>query len=255
MKNENYITIQGWMRNELKLKGNELLVYALIYGFSQDDDSEFTGSVRYISEWTGATKQTVHNTLKSLHEKELLHKEESFIKGVKYCSYRAILPPVKKFDGGSQKNLPGVVKNLDRGGQKILPNNIDDNIDEKIKCIVDFLNKELGTKYRSSTETTRSAIKARLNEGFTVMDFYDVITKKRKQWKGTKMEQFLRPQTLFGTKFESYLNQTIVKEEQSEQQQPKPKAYKEFEPEPEINAVPMPEEVRRKADALGIKIG
>ena len=48
MKNENYIVIQGWMRNELNLKGNELIVYALIYGFSQDEESEFTGSVAYI---------------------------------------------------------------------------------------------------------------------------------------------------------------------------------------------------------------
>lgn len=247
MKNENYITIQGWMRNDLDLKGNELMVYALIYGFSQDKESCFAGSIGYIAEWIGATKQTVYNTLKSLCDKNMLDKQESYHNGIKFCSYTAILPPVKKIDS--------VVKNFDGGSQKILPNNIDDNIDEKIKCIVDFLNKELGTRYRPSTETTRSAIKARLNEGFTVMDFYDVITKKHKQWKGTKMEEFLRPQTLFGTKFESYLNQTIVKEEQSEPQQPRSKAYKEFEPEPEINAVPMPEEVRRKADALGIKIG
>lgn len=133
MQNEQFITIQGWMRNELGLKGNELLVYALIYGFSQDEESEFTGSIGYIADWTGATKQTVHNTLKSLHEKELLHKEESFIKGVKYCSYRAILPPVKKFDGGSQKILPGVVKKFDGSSQKILPNSIEDNIERKNK--------------------------------------------------------------------------------------------------------------------------
>ena len=118
MKNEQFITIQGWMRNELGLKGNELLVYALIYGFSQDEESEFSGSIGYIADWTGATKQTIHNTLKSLCEKELLHKEESFIKGVKYCSYRAIILPVKKFDGGSQK---------------ILPNSIEDNIERKDK--------------------------------------------------------------------------------------------------------------------------
>ena len=72
MQNEQFITIQGWMRNELELKGNELLVYALIYGFSQDEESEFTGSIGYIADWTGATKQTVHNTLKSLQKNLLL---------------------------------------------------------------------------------------------------------------------------------------------------------------------------------------
>ena len=219
MQNEQFITIQGWMRNELGLKGNELLVYALIYGFSQDEESEFTGSIGYISDWTGATKQTVHNTLKSLHEKELLHKEESFIKGVKYCSYRAILPPVKKFDGGSQKILPGVVKKFDGGSQKILPNSIEDNIERKYKDsnsiysreraeVIEYLNEVCGTDYKATSKKTVDLINARLKEGFAVEDFKTVIYKKAKQWMDDpKMCKYLRPETLFSNKFEGYLNE------------------------------------------------
>ena len=73
--------------------------------------------------------------------------------------------------------------------------------------IVSYLNEKAGTKYRASTEKTRKAIHARLSEGFTVDDFKIVIDKKCADWIGDeKMEKYLRPETLFGTKFESYLN-------------------------------------------------
>ena len=129
-----------------------------------------------------------------------------------------------------------------------IPDNKQNN--EQIVNIINYLNEKAGTHYRPTTDATVKVINARLNEKFTVEDFKIVIDKKTKQWEGTKMEEFLRPQTLFGTKFESYLNQTIVKEEQSEPQQPKPKAYKEFEPEPEIDAVQMPDEIREQLNKI-----
>lgn len=76
-----------------------------------------------------------------------------------------------------------------------------------IKDIVDFLNSETGSSYRYKTQSTSKHIKARLNEGFTIEDFKKVIIKKNIEWFGTDMAKYLRPETLFGTKFESYLNQ------------------------------------------------
>lgn len=73
--------------------------------------------------------------------------------------------------------------------------------------IVDYLNEKVGSNYKHTTRKTRELIKARMNEGFTVDDFKTVIDKKAKEWLGTDMATYLRPQTLFGTKFESYLNQ------------------------------------------------
>ena len=57
--NDKYISIQGWMVEELKLKGNDLLVYAIIYGFSQDNQSEFTGSLSYLARWCNSTKNGI----------------------------------------------------------------------------------------------------------------------------------------------------------------------------------------------------
>ena len=80
-----------------------------------------------------------------------------------------------------------------------------------IKEIVQYLNNRCGTKYRYQTKETKEHINARLREGYTVDDFKDVIDKKAEDWMNTEREKYLRPQTLFGTKFESYLNQKRMK--------------------------------------------
>ena len=77
---------------------------------------------------------------------------------------------------------------------------------ERYMSIVSYLNKKAGTAYKATTAKTKSAINARLAEGFTVDDFKTVIDKKCAEWMGTDMEKYLRPETLFGTKFEGYLN-------------------------------------------------
>lgn len=74
--------------------------------------------------------------------------------------------------------------------------------------IVNYLNSKIGTHYRATTRKTQSLIKARMNEGFAVDDFKTVIDNKVTEWgNDNKMSKYLRPETLFGTKFESYLNQ------------------------------------------------
>ena len=74
--------------------------------------------------------------------------------------------------------------------------------------ITDYLNKKAGSQFRSSTKKTQSLIKARFNEGFKIDDFKTVIDIKTNEWLNNKdMSKYLRPETLFGTKFESYLNQ------------------------------------------------
>lgn len=81
----------------------------------------------------------------------------------------------------------------------------------EINQIVDHLNQVAGTNYRTSTSTTRTKIIARLNEGYKLDDFIAVIDKKCGEWKNTEFEKFLRPETLFGNKFENYLNQAEKK--------------------------------------------
>lgn len=77
--------------------------------------------------------------------------------------------------------------------------------------IISYLNKKLNSKYRVQNKVTQKHINARIKEGFTLDDFKTVIDKKYDEWHGSDMQQYLRPETLFGTKFESYLNAPVKK--------------------------------------------
>ena len=77
---------------------------------------------------------------------------------------------------------------------------------ELYTLVISYLNEKAGTKYKPTTAKTKTAIHARVAEGFTLDDFKTVIDKKCKEWIGTEYEKYLRPETLFGTKFEGYLN-------------------------------------------------
>ena len=109
-----YIVIQDWMISYLQLRGNELLTYALIYGFSQDGESEFKGSLKYISEFLGVSKSTAQRNLENLVNRGVIEKRVEEISGVKFNRYiaheKAEPPIVKMGTGCSQNGYGGVVK-------------------------------------------------------------------------------------------------------------------------------------------------
>ena len=72
VKENSFITIQAFMVNELNLKGNELLIYAIIHGFSQDGESMFMGTSKYLQEWMNVSQPTVLSTLAKLVKKKLI---------------------------------------------------------------------------------------------------------------------------------------------------------------------------------------
>ena len=109
-----YIVIQDWIISDLQLKGNELLTYALIYGFSQDGESEFKGSLKYISKFLGVSKSTAQRNLENLVNRGVIEKRVEEISGVKFNRYiaheKAEPPIVKTSTGCSQNGYGGVVK-------------------------------------------------------------------------------------------------------------------------------------------------
>lgn len=131
LKDRNYISIQAFMVKDLGLKGNELITYALIYGFSQDGENYFRGSLTYIAEWLNCSKNTAYNIVKSLVDKGFLDKKEKEINKVKFCEYMAIIPNEENKDKDLDrrtKNLDTHTNNDDGGVQKSCTNNIKDNI-------------------------------------------------------------------------------------------------------------------------------
>ena len=138
IKDENYIQIAGWMLNELNLKGNELLIYALIHGFCQDGKSTFKGGLTYIGEWTNSTKQGVIKALKSLLDKKLIVKvlvqNKNGMQSVEYFTVKSRGGKQSLPGEGSTKfttiqeergkqSLPGGSTEFTGGGKQSLPNN------------------------------------------------------------------------------------------------------------------------------------
>ena len=124
----------------------------------------------------------------------------------------------KKEEGLSKNNHRGYSEkcstktNLLNNSSTIVTN-IYNNIKDKVINIIEYLNSKVGVKYKSSNTKTINLIKSRLKEGFTLEDFKIVIDKKVRTWNGTIFEQYLTPFTLFGDKFEVYLNQKILSED------------------------------------------
>lgn len=84
------------------------------------------------------------------------------------------------------------------------------------KEIVDYLNQKTNKNFKYTSKATQRLINARFKEKFTVDDFKTVIDTKTSQWlKDKKMSAYLRPDTLFGTKFESYLNEQVNVKQQT----------------------------------------
>lgn len=135
IKDNNYYQISGWMLNDLKLKGVALSVYAIIYGFTQDGESEFSGSRQYLADFTGTTRPTIDKALKELVDKGYIFKETVTVNNVNFNKYRVKLPiiqDVKKLDRGCKETLQGCKETLHNNNTY----NIDDNNSNKKKKIL-----------------------------------------------------------------------------------------------------------------------
>lgn len=120
----------------------------------------------------------------------------------------------------STNDVPNLGRRSTQNGQMDVPNlgkpipetntETTSEIKEYIVEIVNYLNDVCGSSYRLTSKKTQTLIKTRLVEGFTVDNFKTVIDTKAKEWLRTEQAKYLRPETLFGTKFEGYLQQGKV---------------------------------------------
>lgn len=187
-----WIPKQIWLDERLNMLEKGILTE--IDSLDNEENGCFASN-EYIAKFCQCSETKVSTAIKKLIELDYLY-VKSFDGRIRILKSR-----LSNFERQTINNLKSEFKNFKDNN---IINNKTNNID--YKYIVDFLNSKADTNYKHTTGKTQSLIRARMNEGFTLEDFKQVIINKCNEWKGTDFEKYLRPETLFGTKFESYLN-------------------------------------------------
>ncbi|KQL20486.1 conserved phage C-terminal domain-containing protein [Cytobacillus solani] len=204
MQRHYYAIIPANVRYDKELTPNAKLLYGEITALC-NEKGYCWASNSYFSDLYNVSKVSISKWINQLVEKGYIHSEIQFKEGTKEILnryLRIVNDPIKE-----KLNTPIKEKFKDNNTSfNTTFNNTKENI--PYVEIINYLNDAARSNYRSSTKATQRVIKARWNEGFTLEDFKKVIDNKSAEWlNDSKMNKFLRPETLFGTKFESYLNQ------------------------------------------------
>lgn len=218
-----FLNIPVGVAHDDRLKDKDKLLYGEIYAMLNVTDSFFMSNAAMAKRFN-CTNRTIISSLNRLEEYGYIRRKNIY-KGKQIIRREIMI--------GSKADFTGVVTPVSRGYRSSLHggsdadftdnrtiNRTSNRAEEDILSgkpdhapyqeIIDYLNSKVGTSYRASSKATQRLVKARVNEGFEVKDFKKVIDIKVAAWKNDpKMSQYLRPATLFGTKFESYLNEPM----------------------------------------------
>lgn len=231
-----WIPREIWLSTDLKVMEKLILVEI----DSLDNEDGCFASNEHFSKFFSLSKNRCSEIIKSLEKKGYIA-----IDYIRQANNRAIdkrvIRCIRNIDGGIRKT-DRPIRNIDRPIRKTeggYSENCEDNNTLSINTInntrekennveqsptaqipyaeiIDYLNQKTGKNFKSTSKATQRHIKARFSDGFTLDDFKRVIDIKSAQWlKDKKMSAYLRPDTLFGTKFEGYLNETNVKPKQN----------------------------------------
>ena len=226
--NKNYYAIiPANVRYDKNLTPNAKLLYGEITALCNEKGYCWANN-SYFSELYGVSKKTISNWISSLDERgfiksEMIYKENS--KEIKerrlyitrmekdFVTYgRNVLNPTEEnFHTPMEEKVKdnNTSFNNTSNNTRDIKDIVEHSPTEPIPYqeVVEYLNQKTGKNFKHTSKVTQRHIRARLAEGFTISDFKQVIDKKCSDWlRDQKMKEYLRPETLFGTKFESYLN-------------------------------------------------
>lgn len=199
-----WIPANYWLDANLTIQ--EMLFLAEIDSLDVDEKGCYASN-KHFSDFFGLTTQRCSQVINSLKEKDYISIELIF--GAEKQIEKRVIRVVNKFDTPIKYSLGGYQENV-KGSNTSFSNTKDIlSSSEKIPYseIIYYLNKVTNKKYKV-TQKWKDLIKARWNEGQRVDDFKKVINVKSSQWlNDSNMNKYLRPQTLFGNKFDDYLQE------------------------------------------------
>ncbi|MCC0764972.1 conserved phage C-terminal domain-containing protein [Clostridioides sp. ES-S-0006-03] len=231
-RRRDWFWIENGLIDDASLNIYEKMIYIVLTRHTDNESSCFP-SVSLIARKTGCGITTVKKTLRSLEEKKLIIKVKRKIDNKKENDtnlYYVMSLEGRSLDDLGRKTADSRSLGDLQVGREATSNNTninntnltsniyslakqkEDKTNDKVihKIIIDYLNEKADKSFKSTTKKTRDLINARLKEGFVEEDFYKVIDNKVHAWlEDAKMSVYLRPETLFGNKFESYLNEVL----------------------------------------------
>ncbi len=207
MQKNYYAIIPANVRYDKNLTPNSKLLYGEITALCNEKGYCWANN-QYFAELYGVSKKSVSTWISDLIEGGYIKSEIQYKEGTKEIFHRYLR--IVHYPMEENVNTPMEEKVKDNITDINTTFNNTKDIYIPYSEIVDYLNKKASTNYRSSAKATQRLIKARWNEGFRLDDFKKVIDNKVADANDPKdffQAKYLRPETLFGTKFESYLNQ------------------------------------------------
>ena len=213
-----YSIIPATVRYDHNLKANEKLMYGEITALSSKNGYCWAEN-RYFAELYDVHKITISKWLKNLEDNGYIRTELKYVYGTKQVSKRLIYindTPISQITKGYKSNDYDPINQNTKEELSTTSNNNTRDIyttsrnstRTPYKEIIEYLNEKTGRHYKHTAKANQRVIKARMNEGYTLEDFKTVIDKKYDEWNNdTKMKKFLRPETLFSTNFDRYLNE------------------------------------------------
>ena len=215
-----WIPKEIWLSTDLKVMEKLVLVEI----DSLDNEEGCFASNDHFSKFFSLSKNRCSEIIKSLEKKGYITIEYVYQQGSKAISKR-VIKCVRKIDEGIREIDNPTRKTEEGYSEKCEDNNTSfsntfnntsnkkDIVEQSSTApipyeeIVQYLNQKTGKNFKSTSKATQRHIKARFTDGFVLDDFKQVIDDKCGDWlRDRKMKEYLRPETLFGTKFESYLN-------------------------------------------------
>ncbi|HDG9871594.1 TPA: conserved phage C-terminal domain-containing protein [Staphylococcus aureus] len=211
-----YSIITANVRYDNRLTDSEKLLFAEITSLS-NKYGYCTASNGYFAKLYEVTKVTVSRRIANLKECGYLHVE--IIRNGNEIKQRKLYPLTEMIRPINTNDNTPIITNVKENNTSI--NNTSNNNINRVdilsgnptripyKEIIDYLNEKTGKKFKHNTTKTKDFIKARWNQDFRLEDFKKVIDIKTAEWLNTDSDKYLRPETLFGNKFEGYLNQKV----------------------------------------------
>lgn len=217
-KKNDYTMINNYLIKDKNLQLKDKGMLLVLLSLPNDWDFSVAGLEKICQE----SKNTINDILNNLQKNNYLERNRIYENGkIKDWQYDIYEIPknlyLKNQDIENQDiNFLDIENctqlNTNKESTKELNTKVKEIYKESIEEIINYLNNKIDTHYRTTTPKTKQLITARLNEGFKVDDFKTVIDNKYSTWfKDKKMCNYLRPETLFGTKFENYLNEKVKK--------------------------------------------